>query len=413
MDELLQKEVAAGYARGWSFTPLRGKAAYLDAWNTRPRETLQEALAWAAAGNVGLRLGPASGIVIIDDDTGDFALPVSWTIQSGREGTSGGGKLRRSVLFKTAEGFANSPKYIFGGNPHVEFLRDGHQSVFVGSIHPETGTQYRWMPGRSPADIPLAELPQYIINLATTGTMDGAPPAPAPLMPPAKASAGPAGTIAPPADPQGVQEITPAYARAVLERECRELEAMPANSGRNNRLNVAAWNVGSLVQAGALGEMEAKDALAGAAQRCGLEDKEIFATIESGFRTAGKKKRAVKVKADAKPAAAPMPAGALDVLHPSSVARAYLEYHQRRGEVCKLRRHQQTWLVWTGKLYSTFDPDDLKSHLREYLEAAHLVKNGRKVHPSITITNESLAAMEALCNVRTDLPAPAWLAEGI
>ena len=75
----LVQNVRYGYDLGWSFTPLVGKRPTLKGWQDRPRETLEEALAWAAKGNVGLRTGRISGVVAIDVDPGadvsDLNLP--------------------------------------------------------------------------------------------------------------------------------------------------------------------------------------------------------------------------------------------------------------------------------------------------------------------------------------------------
>jgi len=46
-DSPLKSNIEYGYESGWSFTPLSGKRPKLKAWQDRPRETLDEALAWA------------------------------------------------------------------------------------------------------------------------------------------------------------------------------------------------------------------------------------------------------------------------------------------------------------------------------------------------------------------------------
>ena len=69
-DNPLIANVRYGHGLGWSFTPLNGKRPMLRRWQSRPRETLQQALAWAEQGNVGLRTGRVSGVVVIDVDAG-------------------------------------------------------------------------------------------------------------------------------------------------------------------------------------------------------------------------------------------------------------------------------------------------------------------------------------------------------
>ena len=82
-DNSLMLNVRIGHGRGWSFTPLAGKRPILKAWQNAPRETLDQALAWAAQGNVGLRTGRISGVVVIDVDEGgsveSLALPSTIT----------------------------------------------------------------------------------------------------------------------------------------------------------------------------------------------------------------------------------------------------------------------------------------------------------------------------------------------
>ena len=82
--------VEYGYRLGWSFTPLNGKAPVLKGWQKRPRESLTDALRWAREGNVGLRTGRASGVVVIDADDGadlsGLGLPATVTVNTGGNG---------------------------------------------------------------------------------------------------------------------------------------------------------------------------------------------------------------------------------------------------------------------------------------------------------------------------------------
>src|SRR5262249_58521144 len=78
------------------------------------------------------------------------------------------------------------------------------------------------------------------------------------------------------------------YYRSALKDECAALAAMPPNSGRNNALNAAAFNLFQLVAGGGLDEKMVRDRLFAAAEACGLvaEDGEasVRATIESEGR---------------------------------------------------------------------------------------------------------------------------------
>ena len=76
------------------------------------------------------------------------------------------------------------------------------------------------------------------------------------------------------------------YARVALERECAEVARTA--SGRNARLNAAAYALGQFVGACLLGEDEVERALLEAAEACGYVSKDGLpsarATIQSGLR---------------------------------------------------------------------------------------------------------------------------------
>jgi P4 family phage/plasmid primase-like protien len=72
------------------------------------------------------------------------------------------------------------------------------------------------------------------------------------------------------------------YAMAALRDECDAVEAEPEKN-RNNRLNTAAFNLGQLVGAKALVRSEVETALAAAARKAGLGEREIALTIQSGL----------------------------------------------------------------------------------------------------------------------------------
>ncbi|MFJ3184413.1 bifunctional DNA primase/polymerase [Streptomyces sp. NPDC086796] len=79
------------------------------------------------------------------------------------------------------------------------------------------------------------------------------------------------------------------WAAGILRSECRDLAGMPADSGRNNRLNLAAYRAGQLVAAGLLDQAVAEEELTAAARAAGLGNEyahEIEKTLRSGM-TAG------------------------------------------------------------------------------------------------------------------------------
>src|SRR5262249_37283238 len=76
--------------------------------------------------------------------------------------------------------------------------------------------------------------------------------------------------------------------RSALKDECATLAAMPKNSGRNNALNRAAFNLSQLVAGGGLDENTVREHLFAAAEACGLVAEDgaasVRATIESGAK---------------------------------------------------------------------------------------------------------------------------------
>ena len=151
------KAVEAGHALGWSFTPLRGKVPTSPRWQAAPRETLDEALAWARDGNIGMRTGAASGVFVVERDSGSESPPfdLSPTV---RVLTPSGGE---HYYFQDPGGLGNSASKIA---THWDAHGDGRQVVAPGSIHPNGG-EYRWAPGCSPDDLPLAVLPKRIADM--------------------------------------------------------------------------------------------------------------------------------------------------------------------------------------------------------------------------------------------------------
>lgn len=260
----LVEMVRDGYGRGWSFTPLAGKRPTLPAWQSRPRESLEQALAWAAKGNVGIRTGANSnGLLVVDLDTykptydqaavDALGLVETVTVKTGRDGLQLYYKLPVGVsLGNTSEKLA----------PAVETKGDGGQVVFPGSRHPETGRAYEWV--LPPWETELAELPANVLAILT-GSHD-------------RPKAAPAGRRASNADRAA------RYARTALELECRAVQTAPEGD-RNNTLNKAAYSLGTLIGAGRLSRGEVEAALHAAAAAAKLGDVEARATIRSGLES--------------------------------------------------------------------------------------------------------------------------------
>lgn len=248
----------------FSFTPLRGKVPLLKEWHTRPKETRKEALEWARQGNVGLRCGRASNLVVLDFDEGAdingtierFDLSQTLAVHTG------GGGLHMYLHYDSDRNpsIGNDSQGKLGKHIHVR--GEGGQVVFAGSVHPETGRNYDWHTGCAPWEVELAPLPQAVADIL--------------LAPKAKTQ-----TIA---SDQPTPRAT-AYLQAALKGETQRV-ATTNKGDRNNVLNDAAFRLGRFVPKH-LAHHTVESALFGAARQCGLLDEDgeqqTRATIQSGI----------------------------------------------------------------------------------------------------------------------------------
>jgi hypothetical protein len=133
---------------------------------------------------------------------------------------------------------------------HVDWRGKGAYAIAPPSRHAHGA--YTWV--RS-LDTPLAAVPPALQALLRPRQAEW--PAPLPSRP--------------------VQPGHP-YGQAALDGECRELAAMPPNSGRNRRLFDAGLRLYSLAAGGVLDEAQVERELLNAAERCGLLATEAKAT---------------------------------------------------------------------------------------------------------------------------------------
>ncbi len=248
--ERLLAEGLAALVRGWNITPLNGKKPLLEGWSKRPKPTPELVRGWVEQGhNLGVVTGATSGVDVIDDDTADgsaeakLAIPPTPTVRTG----SG----RRHHYIKHVEGVRNSASKLAEG---VDVRGDGGQVVLPGSKHPITGKEYAWEDGRSPSDLPFAQVPTALVEKARSSTKSSK---------------------------RGSR--TEAWARAALTKETDQVRKAPEGS-RNDTLNVASFNLGQITAGGHLAEREVREALLGAAVAAGLPEAEALATIESGMQ---------------------------------------------------------------------------------------------------------------------------------
>jgi putative DNA primase/helicase len=258
-------EAIKALRRGWALTPLRGKVPILRGWQVSPCPSEAQVATWARLGNVGVRTGNASGLVVVDVDLAKGAdvaalnLPATVTSITGNDGLH--------CYFRHSGGTV--PNSVGKLAPHVDIRGDAGQAVFVGSIHPVTGRMYRWAAGLAPGEVGLAVFPQHLLRA---------------LLPSPRRHFEDFGDSG---ERIWIEKRTPASAQIELRRQVRAIQIAPGGT-RNDTLNLAAFRLGRLVALGLLREQEVSLRLEWAAEACGLPPKEALSTIRSGL-TAGQR----------------------------------------------------------------------------------------------------------------------------
>lgn len=194
----------ACFARGWKLIKLYGlrgpkvctcwkgkdcgspgKHPVEKAWHLHPAASEEEIMAWfedSTPCNIGIVLGPASGVVDVELDGPEakeawaaLGLGEIWTPTY----TAGRGPHR---LFKWDESLpAVAVKKVNGIEVRIGNGGMAAQSVLPPSMH-HSGVSYTWVEGMSPDDVELQPLPERLVSLLWnddgTGTVRDALPAP-------------------------------------------------------------------------------------------------------------------------------------------------------------------------------------------------------------------------------------------
>jgi predicted P-loop ATPase len=150
------------------------KRPYQPEWQKNPlgKRQVEAELSAGRAVAVGVLAGPPSGGLLFVDHDGLGAsevlqslgtslreLPKSWAVTSGRDG-------RLQIIYKVPEPFWDQIKTTklksSVKGEQLELRWTGCQSVVLGK-HPITGS-YRWLNGRAPGDLPIAEAPSVLLQ---------------------------------------------------------------------------------------------------------------------------------------------------------------------------------------------------------------------------------------------------------
>ena len=251
---------------------------------------------------IGAAMGTPSGVFAVDPDRpkeeGDPDGLAAWNALVAQHGdiphththeTPSGG---RHFLFKMPDGVRITNKT--GALPKGIDCRGDGGYVIAAPSRMTDGRAYKM------ADLfdfgEFAPAPQWLVDLITADPKRA--PEPEPKANPKPEHDGPnafeqhaereSQRSAPGADPIA------RYVAAAVDRECSEV-ANCSRGGRNNRLNDAAFALGTLIGAGVLSSHEAMRALLDAASACGLTqadgERSVRATIESGMTAGAAKPR--------------------------------------------------------------------------------------------------------------------------
>jgi hypothetical protein len=277
------EEARRALDRKWALIALDGKIPLHKGWQKKAPADLSEVQQWITKGhNIGLRTGKVSGVIVIDDDSPDGSATAAMELPLTVTAITGSGK--RHYYFAAPADFSvgNSVKTLAEG---IDVRGDGGQVVFVGSLHPDTNKPYVWAPGCSPDDLPLAALPEDLLQKLRPVTK--------PRMKIVK-------DTQPEDDPAANQKRINAYVRAAIQGEIATLHAS-VEGARNSTLNKCAFALGQLVGAGALDREVARSALYGAAIAIGLSGTETTATLDSGLDAGAQEPRDLNAMLQEKP----------------------------------------------------------------------------------------------------------------
>ncbi|WP_320069021.1 bifunctional DNA primase/polymerase [Micromonospora sp. RTGN7] len=218
-------------------------------------------------GQLALRTGTASGVVVVDvdpdhggADTLTGLIAADLTPPTARVRTGSGG-LHLYYRHPGRHVPCSQGKPGQGLGPGIDVKADGGYVVLPPSTHPRTGRPYQWIPGH-----PMQEMPPALLTACSP------PPAP-----PTPAATGPT-----PVREAGGISYPDRLLAVLLDRVTTAAEGT-----RRTTLYGAARGVARMVAAGALDPADAITALTDAGRAAAQTDRDIRAAIRGGFRDEG------------------------------------------------------------------------------------------------------------------------------
>jgi putative DNA primase/helicase len=288
--------------------------------------------------NFGVRTGAPSKIFVVDVDgaKGKAALKAL---------VAAHGALPKTWRVRTPHGehrYFRKPDYSMPCSvgtvaEGIDIRADGGYVVGPGSETPN-GT-YQFVAERGPGEVEIAEVPRWLLRLVRRSRS------------PKKNAPTPAPKLSPEQRARAVR-----YAQAAFRSELERLRKAP-NHQRNATLNICGFKLGRYVVHRLLDRSTVERELAKTAKRIGLDDGEIFPTINSGLR-AGMKyparlpfQRASSASIDVKPPTTSNErlATELSLLAENDIANAE-RFVRRFGQKVLFSEHNG-WMIFDGKRY--------------------------------------------------------------
>ena len=220
-------------------------------------------------GNIAVCCGPVSGLLVLDLDGIDAAmsmqaledehepLPDTWRVATSRG---------CHVYFRYDGADLRNTNGELGKG--IESKTGGATVHGVGSVH-RSGHAYDWVATLSPADVPLADAPEWLLERLRKPTATPAPPKAKRLR-----------------HPTTIGEREHKFRQAAWNNMIAELSTAAAG-GRNATLFKVAANARRWVNAGQMNAGDVEATLRAHALSIGLQDHEINATLDSARRTVG------------------------------------------------------------------------------------------------------------------------------
>jgi len=262
--------------------PDPGKHPHVKRWQvaaTDERETLTKWWATWPNANIGLVTGATNGLVVADFDPrngGDKTLAELEAANGGPFKTvtalSGGGGVHLVFAVAADSRLRNGR----GIRPGLDRRGNGGYVVCSPSLH-ESGQRYAWKPGLG-LGTRMLPVPEWL----NEPEIERGEPVEVPFVLPVN----------------GARELVRVdrYARRALDLEANAVRTAPKGT-RNDRLNEAAFCLGTLVGGRALDQGMVEGVLLQAAQAAGLGVREALGTIRSGITSGVKRPRAVPERA--------------------------------------------------------------------------------------------------------------------